>query len=419
MYKKLNLSNDFNSTKLTKIIDNEYENIDSYANLIGSANYAFPSVLEILNTPFNLNPAEGPIGKRFFPLCNGIDELEVYGEKKLRELFDIDDTYSANLEPYSGTQANQIVYNSVLDKNDTVVAMNSKCGGHVSHHNFLKKYFNLIEYGIDENEIINYKQIEDICRKYQPKLLVAGCSSYPRQIDYNVLGEICEKYNVKLLADISHTVIYIINKKHISPFGIADFVTFTTHKTTRGIRGGIVIYKSKYKKIIDKSVFPCIQGAPKFNEILAKVVMLEELLHTDINSYVSDILKITNTFVNHFNNNNLKLYTGGSDSHIITIDLSNNGLTGKQCEELLQSQHILVNRNSLPYDLLGPSITSGIRIGTLSLATLKMNPNDYCKILDIIIQTILQNKIVDCHSVENIMKKYNIINISNEERQLK
>lgn len=297
--------------------------------------------------------------------------------------------------------------------------MNSKCGGHVSHHNFLKKYFNLIEYGIDENEIINYKQIEDICRKYQPKLLVAGCSSYPRQIDYNVLGEICEKYNVKLLADISHTVIYIINKKHISPFGIADFVTFTTHKTTRGIRGGIVIYKSKYKKIIDKSVFPYIQGAPKFNEILAKVVMLEELLHTDINSYVSDILKITNTFVNHFNNNNLILYTGGSDSHIITIDLSNNGLTGKQCEELLQSQHILVNRNSLPYDLLGPSITSGIRIGTLSLATLKMNPNDYCKILDIIIQTILQNKIVDCHSVENIMKKYNIINISNEERQLK
>ena len=417
MYQKLNLNNDFYNNEITRIISKEYENINSYANLIGSANYAFPSVLEVLNTPFNLNPAEGSIGERYFPLCDGIDDLEIFGEQKLRELFNIDNEYSINLEPYSGTQANQIVYNSILEKNDTVVAMNSRCGGHVSHHHFLKKYFNLIEYGIDENEIINYKQIEEICKNYHPKLLVAGCSSYPRQIDYVALGKICKKYNVKLLADISHTVIYIINKNHISPFGVADFVTFTTHKTTRGIRGGIVIYKSEYKKIINKSVFPFMQGAPKFNEILAKVVMIDELLHTDINSYVNDILKITNTFVNHFNNNNLKLYTGGSDSHIITIDLTDNNLTGKQCEELLKQQHILVNRNSLPYDKLGPSITSGIRIGTLSLATLKMDVNDYCKILDVITLTILQKQIIDNNLVESIVKKYSIINISNEEIQ--
>lgn len=417
MYQKLNLKNDYYNPKLMSIINNEYENINSYANLIGSANYAFSSVLEALNTPFNLNPAEGTIGGRYFPLCNGIDELEIFGEQQLRELFNIDNTYSVNLEPYSGTQANQIVYNSILNKNDTVVAMNSKCGGHVSHHHFLKKYFNLIEYGIDENEIINYKQIEEICKNHHPKLLIAGCSSYPRQVDYKTLGEICKKYNVKLLADISHTVIYVINKNHISPFGIADFVTFTTHKTTRGIRGGIVVYKSEYREIIDKSVFPFMQGAPKFNEVFAKVVMIEELLHIDINNYVNDIFKITNTFINHFIDNNFKLYTGGSDSHIITIDLTDTELTGKQCEELLQLQHILVNRNSLPYDKLGPSITSGIRIGTLSLATLKMSSDDYCKILDIITRTILQKQIVDTNSVENIIKKYSVVNISNEEKQ--
>lgn len=415
MYNKFILNNNYYDSKIMQIIDNEYNNINCYANLIGSANYAFPSVIEALNTPFNLNPAEGSIGKRYFPLCNGIDELEILGEQKLRELFNISEEYSANLEPYSGTQANQVVYNAVLEKNATVVAMNSKCGGHVSHHHFLKKYFNLIEYGIDDKERINYEQIEEICKIYHPKLLIAGCSSYPRQIDYVKIGEICKKYNIKLLADISHTVIYIINKTHISPFGIADFVTFTTHKTTRGIRGGIVMYKSEYKKIIEKSIFPFIQGAPKFNEILAKVVMIEELLHMNIDSYVNQILQITKTFVTEFKKNNLKLYTNGSDSHIITIDLQNNGLTGKQCEDLLKQQYVLVNRNSLPFDKLSPIVTSGIRIGTLSLATLDMDVDDYSKILQLIIDTILHKRIISDCLVKNIIKKYSIVNISSEE----
>lgn len=410
MYKK----NDFSGFKIDKrikeLMEIEYHNICNYANLIGSANYAFPSVLKALDTPFNINPSEGSIGKRYFPLCSCIDELEIIGDKLIKKLFNIDDNYFSNLEPHSGTQANQIVYNSVLNKGDTVIAMDSKSGGHVSHHFFLKKYYNLVEYGVTNSEIIDYDMIEYLCKKYHPKLLIAGCSSYPRQVNYKIIGEICKKYDVKLLADISHTVIYIMNGDHISPFKYADFITFTTHKTTRGIRGGIVIYKREYMDAINKSVFPDIQGAPKFNEILAKVVMLEELSNLDIPKYIEKIQTITNTFVECFKKNKINMYTSGSDTHLITINLSKNNLTGKKCEDLLKEQYILVNRNSLPNDPLGPITTSGIRMGTLSLATLDMTKNDYTMISNIIVDTIRNQQIIDPHSVKDIMSKYKIIN---------
>lgn len=410
MYIKHDFSNTQIDENLKALVETEYSNISCYANLIGSANYAFPSVLKALDTPFNMNPAEGSIGNRYFPLCSSIDQLELFGDFLIKKLFNLNNDYFSNLEPHSGTQANQIVYNAVLNAGDTVIAMDSKSGGHVSHHFFLKKYYNLIEYGVTKNEIIDYDNIEFLCKKYHPKLLIAGCSSYPRQVDYKTIGNICKKYNVKLLADISHTVIYIINNNHISPFDYADFVTFTTHKTTRGIRGGIIIYKKDYRSSIEKSVFPYMQGAPKFNEVLAKVFMLNELCNIDISMYVNKIQSITNTFVRTFKNNDFHLYTNGSDMHLITIDVSKNQLTGKECEELLKDQYILVNRNSLPNDVKGASITSGIRMGTLSLATLDMKKEDYKLILDIIVQTIKYKNIINNDVVKKIMSKYKIIN---------
>ena len=308
--------------KIQSIISNEYTQLNEYINLIGSANYAFPSVLEAMNTPFNLNPSEGSRGKRFFPLCNDIDRLENIAEEWLKTLFQCDG-YVSNIEAYSGTQANQIVYQAVLKKNDTVIVMDSKAGGHVSHYHYLKTFCNIYTYSVNEMEEIDYDEIEILCKNNKSKLLIAGTSSYPRKIDYKKISEICQKYKTLLLADISHTAIYIMTQKHPSPFGYADFITFTTHKTTRGIRGGIVMCKEKFISQIDRATFPIVQGAPKFNEVLAKTVMLGELISIDINAYVNRILTISNTFVDIFKQHGLKIYTGDINLYGLILKQNN------------------------------------------------------------------------------------------------
>lgn len=395
--------------RIRAIVDSEYNNINSYVNLIGSANYAFPSVLRALDTPFNLNPLEGIRGKRFFPMSESIDELSNLGEALVNDLFNTHDYY-VNFEPYSGTQANHIVYQAILSEGDTVVAMAASSGGHVSHSLYLKQHNQLIEYSITADEKIDYEAIYDICLKEKPKLLIAGYSSYPRIVDYKLLGNICKKTGTLLLADISHTAIYIMANTHISPFDYADFVTFTTHKTTRGIRGGIVMCKKEYIKAIERSVFPIEQGAPKFNEVLAKIVMLYELKEYDICGYVKKIMCISQRFVDIFNTYGLKLYTSGTDSHLILIDLRNEDITGKQCENLLCQEHILVNRNQLPYDKRNAFDTSGIRLGVLTLASVDMSATDYNSIAEIIAKTVLKRQIIDIESASEIIKKYKIAN---------
>lgn len=394
--------------RLRSIIDNEYSQMNEYVNLIGSANYAFPSVLEAMNTPFNLNPSEGNRGNRYFPLCDDIDALENMAEEWLQKLFHCSG-YTSNIEAYSGTQANQIVYQAVLKPNDTVIVMAPDAGGHVSHYHYLKTFCSIYTYSVNETEEINYEEIETLCRNSNPRLLIAGTSSYPRNIDYIKLAKICQKYNTLLLADISHTAIYIAANRHVSPFGYADFVTFTTHKTTRGIRGGIVMCKEEFSSKINRATFPLVQGAPKFNEVLAKTIMLAELDLIDINEYVDRILKISNSFVKIFKEQDLKLYTNGSDSHLILIDLRESSFTGKEAEEMLLKQHILVNRNQLPNDRRSANITSGIRIGILTLATLNIPENEYNKIASLIASTVNQKRIIDCTRAREIIKSYKII----------
>ena len=394
--------------RVRSIIDNEYSQMNEYVNLIGSANYAFPSVLEAMNTPFNLNPSEGSRGNRYFPLCDGIDSLEAMAEEMLLKLFHCNG-YSSNIEAYSGTQANQIVYQAVLKPNDAVVIMAPNAGGHVSHYHYLKTFCNIYTYSVNEMEEIDYEAIEILCQKNHPRLLIAGASSYPRNIDYIKLSEICQKYNTLLLADISHTAIYIAANRHVSPFGYADFVTFTTHKTTRGIRGGIVMCKEEFISKINRATFPIVQGAPKFNEVLAKTIMLAELDLININEYVDRILKLSSSFVNIFKEHDLKLYTNGSDSHLIPVDLRESSFTGKEAEELLLKQHILVNRNQLPNDRRSANITSGIRIGILTLATLNMPEKEYNQLASLIASTIKQRRIIDCTLACEIIKPYKII----------
>lgn len=394
--------------RIASIIENEYKQMNTYINLIGSANYAFPSALDALNTPFNLNPSEGPRGKRYFPQCNDIDELETIAEEILQNIFRCPDYY-CNIEPYSGTQANQIVYQAILKPNDNVIVMSPDAGGHVSHYHYLKTFCNVFFYTVTEDENIDLIQIEELCRQHHPKLLIAGASSYPRNIHYSQIYNICKKYDTLLLADISHTAIYIAAQNHESPFGYADFITFTTHKTTRGIRGGIVMSKEQYRSCIEHAVFPVVQGAPKFNEILAKAVMLSELASMDIKKYVEDILKISNTFTSTLMNKGIKLYTNGTDTHLIMIDLRKSQITGKDCEDLLFRQHILVNRNQLPNDEKPPSITSGIRIGVLTLATINMLESEYTQIAELIADTINAKCIIDENLASDIIQSYRII----------
>lgn len=394
--------------RIASIIENEYKQMNTYINLIGSANYAFPSVLNALNTPFNLNPSEGSRGKRYFPQCNDIDELETIAEDILRSIFRCPDYY-CNIEPYSGTQANQIVYQAILKPNDNVIVMSPDAGGHVSHYHYLKTFCNVFFYSITEDENIDLIQIEKLCRQHHPKLLIAGASSYPKSIHYSQIYNICQKYNTLLLADISHTAIYVATQNHESPFGYADFVTFTTHKTTRGIRGGIVMSKAQYKSNLEHAVFPVVQGAPKFNEILAKAVMLSELASIDIKKYVEDILKISNTFTTILMNKGIKLYTNGTDTHLIMVDLRKSQITGKNCEDLLFRQHILVNRNQLPNDNTPPNITSGIRIGILTLATINMLESEYTQIAELIADTINGKCIIDENLARDIIQSYRII----------
>lgn len=405
-----NLKNflDNKHARIASIIENEYQQMNSYINLIGSANYAFPSALDALNTPFNLNPSEGSRGKRYFPQCNDIDELETIAEELLQSIFRCPDYY-CNIEPYSGTQANQIVYQSILKPNDNVIVMSPDAGGHVSHYHYLKTFCNVFFYTVTADENIDLSQIEELCRQHQPKLLIAGASSYPRSIPYTKIYNICQKYNTLLLADISHTAIYIAAQNHESPFGYADFITFTTHKTTRGIRGGIVMSKEQYKSCIEHAVFPVVQGAPKFNEVLSKAVMLCELASMDIQKYVKDILKISNTFAATLMNQGIKIYANGTDSHIIMVDLRESQITGKDCEDLLFRQHILVNRNQLPNDKKPPSVTSGIRIGVLTLATINMIENEYTQIAELIADTIKKKCIINENLASNIIQSYRII----------
>ncbi len=388
---------------INAILESEYKNLKEYVNLIGSANYPFPSSLKILNTPFNLNPSEGARGKRLFPMCEAIDKLEIMGEELLIELLDCPGYY-ANLEPYSGTQANQIVYNAILEDNDVVLSLALNVGGHESHLDYIKKYYHLIEYGITDKHEIDYGQIEELCKKYSPKLVIAGFSSFPKQVDYELLGEICTKYNVYLLADISHTFVYVSAKTNISPIPYADFLTFTTHKTTRGVRGGIVLCKNKFKDAIEKSIFPITQGAPKFNEILSKVVMLYELKKMSIPLYVNKINHICNLFMTIFRDKKIDIYTGSSDTHLIIINLRSHNITGLTCEELLKKQGILVNRAPI----LGnaPNEFPSIRMGVLTLATLEMDDSD-CKIIgEIISNTIIDQTVVSPSIVISILEKY-------------
>ena len=393
-------------TEINRIIDYEWLLVKRKINLIGSANYPFPSVLKAQAYPFNAVPGEGSRDRRYFPCNDGINALEELGEALCRQFFDTDQEYNVSLQPYSGTQANQVVYNAVLQPGDTVISMDLKCGGHVSHNKFISKYFNLVKYGIKENDLIDYDNIEHLIKQNRPKLLIAGTSSYPQLIDYKKIGEICDKYNVMMLADVSHTSLYVATGHHPTPFKHADFVSTTCNKLIRGPKGGILIFRSKYKKKIQRSIFPVTQGCPIFSNMLSKVIMFAELLRMDLHPYQKRILNIANIFAEVFLKRGLSLYTGGTNTHLLLVNLSNSKLTGLECERRLEQKNILVNRNQIPNDNRLPHVASGIRLGVLCLATLNYEIKDAHFLAEYVVDVGFKNNERNSKELEYLFNKY-------------
>ena len=384
MYDYINFDR-FKFPEIRKIVDKEYEQIKQKIILLGSANLPFENVLRANGTVFDYNAIE-----KFFDnkLCfkYTTEELEKIGQKKVLRLFGIKNSeYGCTLQPYSGTQANQIIYHALLNKGDHVLALREQDGGHISHINYVNKFFNLHTYSISPDTYdLDYEEIETLCEKFSPRLLIAGTTSYPRMLSYDKLGKICKKYNIHLLADISHTALYVATQFHTAPFPYADYITFTTNKTTRGGRGAILIYRKEYEEKVLQSLSMISQGATIFSSLLSKNIMLSELLNMNIKNYQNIILKNTKIFIDIFLKYGFEIYTSGSDTHLIII--RNIKMRSDMLQKALYNSGILLNVYHTDENI------SSIRIGTLFISTLQYSAEDVSKIVEYIAQIILYNR---------------------------
>ncbi|MCS7278497.1 MAG: serine hydroxymethyltransferase [Thermodesulfobacteriaceae bacterium] len=356
--------------EIWECIQREIERQEYQLEMIASENLADLAVMEAEGSPLMNKYAEGYPSARYYGGCDFIDEVERLAIERVKLLFGAE---YANVQPHSGTQANMAVYFAILNLGDTILSMDLTHGGHLSHGatvNFSGKFYQVFYYGVSkETETIDYEEVRKLALTYKPKLIVAGASAYPRTIDFEAFSEIAKEVKAYLMADIAHIAGLIAAGIHPSPIPYADFVTSTTHKTLRGPRGGFILCKERYGELIDKVVFPGIQGGPHMNIIAAKAVCFKEALQPEFKEYQQQIVKNAKTIARILKENKFRVITGGTDNHLILIDVSSQGLTGAQAEKLLESAGITVNKNSIPFDPLPPKITSGIRIGTPAITT--------------------------------------------------
>lgn len=355
---------------LLDIIRKEEERQEYNIELIASENFTSLSVMEAMGSLLTNKYAEGYPHKRYYGGCEFVDEVEDLARERLKKLFAAE---HVNVQPHSGSQANMAVYMSVLQPGDTILGMDLSHGGHLTHGspvNFSGKLYNFISYGVDkETETIDYDQLKKIALENRPKMIVSGASAYPRIIDFEKIREICDEIDAYMMVDMAHIAGLVATGLHPSPVPYADFVTTTTHKTLRGPRGGAILCKEKYAKAVDKAIFPGIQGGPLMHTIAAKAVCFGEALREDYKEYMQQVVKNTKVLGEELKNYGFRLISGGTDNHLLLIDLTNKNITGKDAEKLLDSVGITVNKNTIPFETLSPFITSGIRIGTPAVTT--------------------------------------------------
>jgi glycine hydroxymethyltransferase len=338
--------------------------------LIASENYTSQAVLEAQGSVLTNKYAEGYPGRRYYGGCQEIDEVERIAKNRAEKLFGAE---HANVQPHSGTQANEAAYLALLNYGDTVLSMNLTDGGHLSHGSpasFSGRWYRFVHYGVDrETELLDYDQIERLAKKHRPKLIVAGASSYPRIIDFERLHHISEEVGALLMVDTAHLAGLIAAGVHPSPVPWAQVVTSTTHKTLRGPRGGFILCRGEFGKSMDAAVFPGAQGGPLMHVIAAKAVAFYEAMQPEFVSYQQRVVENAMTLASELQKLGFRIVTGGTDNHLLLIDLRPVGLTGKFAEEILDSIGISANRNSIPFDPLPPQSTSGLRLGTPAVTT--------------------------------------------------
>ncbi len=338
--------------------------------LIASENFVSPAVMAAAGSHFTNKYAEGYPGHRYYGGCQCVDVAEDLARNRLKQIFGCE---YCNVQPHSGASANLAVFFAMLQPGDTVMGMNLAHGGHLSHGspvNISGKYFNIVPYGVKEGEeVIDYDEMERIAVESQPKLIVAGASAYPRVIDFARIRQICDKVGALMMVDIAHIAGLVAAGLHPSPVPYADFVTTTTHKTLRGPRGGAIMCKEQYGKAIDKAIFPGIQGGPLMHVIAAKAVAFQEALTPAFKEYQKQIVLNAKAMEQTFAKRGVKMVSGGTDNHLILLNLTDKGITGKQLEAMLDDVHITVNKNAIPFDTQKPFVTSGIRIGTPAMTS--------------------------------------------------
>ena len=363
--------------ELFRAMTDEVERQRQHIELIASENFVTPAVMEAMGSPLTNKYAEGYPGTRYYGGCQYVDVVEDLARERAKELFGAE---HANVQPHSGAQANTAVYFAMLNPGDTVLGMNLSHGGHLTHGspvNISGKYFNFVPYGVDEKTgTIDYEVVANLAKEHQPKLIVAGASAYPRAIDFAKLREIADSVGAMLMVDMAHIAGLVAAGCHQNPVPYADFVTTTTHKTLRGPRGGMILCKEQYAKAIDKAIFPGTQGGPLMHVIAAKAVCFKEALTPEFKAYQQQIVKNAKALENAFRAQNIEMVSGGTDNHLILLDLTKTGRTGKEMEALLGLCNITVNKNTIPGETLSPFVTSGVRVGTPAVTTRGMVESD-------------------------------------------
>lgn len=355
--------------ELWQHVENERHRQDDHIELIASENYTSPAVMEAQGSQLTNKYAEGYPGKRFYGGCEFVDQIEQIAIDRVKRLFGAE---YANVQPHSGSQANQAVYFSILKPGDTVMGMNLGHGGHLTHGspaNLSGKLFNIVAYGLDQNEEIDYDEMERIAIESKPKLLIGGASAYALRFDWERMAQIAKRVGAYFMVDMAHYSGLIAAGVYPNPVPHADFVTSTTHKTLRGPRGGIILAKAEFEKSLNSSVFPSLQGGPLMHVIAGKAVAFLEAFQPEFKVYQEQVLKNAKVMAETLASRGLRIISGRTESHVFLVDLRPKGLTGKAADALLGQAHITVNKNSIPNDPESPFVTSGIRIGSPAITT--------------------------------------------------
>lgn len=390
--------------KLFEAIESEFNRQDKNIELIASENFVSEAVLEAQGSILTNKYAEGYPHKRYYGGCEFVDVVEDLAIDRAKEIFGAE---YVNVQPHSGSQANMGVYFSILEPGDKVLGMNLSHGGHLTHGspvNFSGTMYEFSEYGVDEkDETIDYDAVLETAKKEQPKLIIAGASAYSRQIDFAKFREIADEVGAYFMVDMAHIAGLVAAGLHPNPVPHADFVTSTTHKTLRGPRGGIILAKEKYAKSLNKIIFPGIQGGPLMHVIAAKAVAFGEALEDGFKEYQQQVIKNAQALAKGLTDNGLRVVSGGTDNHIVLVDVKSFGLTGKQAEEVLDEIGITCNKNTIPFDKESPFVTSGLRLGTPAMTTRGFKEKDMEEVAKLMAETLKRTK--NEESLDGIIEK--------------